>query len=83
MNFPIKLKSSKPKRTVQIMAYAAEEIGLYGSADIANNYSSIGKNVLAAVQFDMTNYNGSSFDIALNTDEAYTSNELNLFLIEL
>lgn len=73
----------KPKRTVQIMAYAAEEIGLYGSADIANNYSSIGKNVLAAVQFDMTNYNGSSFDIALNTDEAYTSNELNLFLIEL
>lgn len=72
-----------PKRTVQIMAYAAEEIGLYGSADIADHYSSTGKNVLAAVQFDMTNFNGSSFDIALNNDEGYTSNELNLFLIEL
>lgn len=72
-----------PKRTVQIMAYAAEEIGLYGSADIADNYSTNGKNVLAAVQFDMTNFKGSSFDIALNNDEDYTSNELNLFLIEL
>lgn len=73
----------KPKKTVQIMAYAAEEIGLYGSADIADHYSSNNKNVLAALQFDMTNYKGSSFDIALNNDPQYISNDLNLFLIEL
>lgn len=72
-----------PKKTVQIMGYAAEEIGLYGSADIAQTYKDQNKNVLAVLQFDMTNYKGSNFDIALNNDAAYTSAELNLFLIDL
>lgn len=73
----------QPQKTVQIMAYAAEEIGLFGSADIAQNYKDNDKNVLAVLQFDMTNYKGSDFDIALNNDTAYISPELNLFLIEL
>ncbi|MFA7447927.1 MAG: M20/M25/M40 family metallo-hydrolase [Weeksellaceae bacterium] len=73
----------QPKRTVQIMGYAAEEVGLYGSADIAENYSLNDKNVLAVMQLDMTNYNGSDFDIAIISDAAYTSGELNLFLIDL
>lgn len=72
-----------PKKTVQIMGYAAEEVGLYGSSDIASTYNSDNKNVLAVMQLDMTNYNGSDFDIALISDAAYTSSELNLFLIEL
>ena len=72
----------KPKRTVEFMAYAAEEIGLVGSREIAQEYAGQGKNVVAYVQFDMTNYNGSSNDIYIIEDE-YTSNELNLYLIEL
>lgn len=73
----------QPKRTVQIMAYAAEEVGLLGSADIAQQYSSENKNVLAVMQLDMTNYNGSDYDMALISDSAYISADLNLFLIEL
>lgn len=72
-----------PLRTVQIMGYAAEEIGLYGSADIAETYANQGKDVKAAVQFDMTNYKGSSFDIAIISDSGYTSGVLNLYLIDL
>lgn len=72
-----------PKKTVQIMGYAAEEIGLLGSADIAETYSADNKDVLAVLQFDMTNYNGSSYDIALISDPDYTSSILNLYLIDL
>lgn len=72
----------KPLRTVEFMAYAAEEIGLVGSDEIAQEYYNAGKNVIAYVQFDMTNYNGSVNDIYIIEDQ-YTSNELNLYLIEL
>lgn len=72
----------KPQRTMEFMAYAAEEIGLVGSDEIAQQYYNQNKNVVAYVQFDMTNYKGSSTDITIIEDE-YTSNELNLYLIEL
>src|SRR5690606_30536691 len=72
----------KPQKTVQFMAYAAEEIGLVGSDEIAEDYFNEGKNVVAYVQFDMTNYKGSSADIAIIEDN-YTSLDLNVFLIEL
>lgn len=72
----------KPQRTVEFMAYAAEEIGLVGSDEIAQEYFDNDKNVVAYVQFDMTNYKGSSTDITIIEDD-YTSNELNLYLIEL
>lgn len=72
-----------PLKTVQIMAYAAEEVGLLGSADIANSYLAENKNVLGVLQFDMTNYNESDYDISLISDPDYTSSELNLFLIDL
>ncbi len=72
----------KPTKTVEFMAFAAEEIGLVGSSEIAQDYSLNNKNVVSFVQFDMTNYKGSSKDIYLTTDP-YNSNDLNLFLIEL
>lgn len=72
----------KPARTVEFMAFAAEEIGLVGSSEIAENYADTGKNVISYVQFDMTNYKGSSKDVYISTD-SYNSNDLNLFLIEL
>lgn len=58
----------RPKRTVQFMAYAAEEIGLVGSKNIADNYRLQNKNVIGVVQLDMTNYKGPSADIAIITD---------------
>jgi bacterial leucyl aminopeptidase len=72
----------KPSKTVEFMAYAAEEIGLVGSSEIAQDYALNGKNVVSFVQFDMTNYKGSTKDVYLTTD-SYNSNDLNLFLIEL
>lgn len=73
----------RPKKTVQIMGYAAEEIGLVGSEEIAESYAQQNKNVVAVAQFDMTNYKGSTFDVAFISDAQYTSTELNLFWIEL
>ncbi len=72
----------RPSKTVEFMAYAAEEIGLVGSSEIAQNYAINNKNVVSFVQFDMTNYKGSAKDVYLTTDP-YNSNDLNLFLIEL
>jgi leucyl aminopeptidase len=57
----------RPQRTVKFMAYAAEEVGLRGSAEIATNHQSTGVNVVGVLQLDMTNYK-SGTDIALITD---------------
>ncbi|HUF04021.1 MAG TPA: M20/M25/M40 family metallo-hydrolase [Aridibacter sp.] len=46
----------RPKKTVQFMAYAAEEVGLRGSRDIAQGYLDNNTNVVGVLQFDMTNY---------------------------
>lgn len=61
----------KPKRTIQFMAYAAEEVGLLGSKDIANRYKAEGKEVVGVLQLDMTNFHGSkrsNIDITLTND---------------
>jgi len=73
----------KPKRTVQIMAFAAEEVGLLGSMDIAELYSNQNKNVLGITVFDMVNYHGSEDDVFLVSDPQYISAELNVFYVEL
>lgn len=75
-------KQFVPNRTVEVMAYAAEEIGLIGSQEIASAYSNNGVNVLAYVQFDMTGYEGSNNDIYITTDW-YNSSDLNTFLVDL
>ncbi|NUZ12223.1 M20/M25/M40 family metallo-hydrolase [Pseudoalteromonas sp. McH1-7] len=71
----------KPQRTIQIMGFAAEEVGLRGSKAIAQAYSSQGKNVVGMAQFDMTGRNGSSADIVMMTD--YTNSAQNQFLGQL
>jgi leucyl aminopeptidase len=43
-------------RSVEIHGYAAEELGLIGSQDIARRYVSAGKNVIAMLQNDMNLY---------------------------
>jgi leucyl aminopeptidase len=72
----------KPERTVQFIAYAAEEVGLRGSNAIATAYRNANKNVIGVMQLDMTNFRGSQgFDMVLMTD--YTNAAQNQFLRDL
>lgn len=68
----------RPKRTIRFYGYAAEEVGLRGSKDIATSAKNSATNVIAAMQLDMTNYKGSAEDIVLMTD--YTNASLNSYL---
>lgn len=59
----------KPQRTIKFMAYAAEEVGLLGSKDIANSFKNDGKKVVGVMQLDMTNHPGTADkDIVFMTD---------------
>ncbi|HKE15044.1 MAG TPA: M20/M25/M40 family metallo-hydrolase, partial [Kofleriaceae bacterium] len=63
------------RRTVIFMGYAAEEVGLRGSDEIARDFADRGVQVTGVLHFDMTNFDGSPFDIVLitdNTDPAQT-----------
>lgn len=71
----------RPRRTIKFMAYAAEEVGLKGSAEIAKKYKADGVNVVGVIQLDMTNYKGSANDIYLFQD--YTNAAQNTFVSNL
>ncbi len=71
----------KPRRTIKFMAYAAEEVGLRGSAAIAQNFKTNNINVVGVMQLDMTNYKGSPSDIYIYTD--FTDSLQNDFLSKL
>jgi bacterial leucyl aminopeptidase len=68
----------RPLRTVKVMAYAAEEVGLLGSKAIALNFKNNLVNVVGVMQFDMTNYKGSVSDIYVFQD--YTNAAQNTFV---
>ncbi len=71
-------KDYHPARTIKVMAYAAEEVGLRGSLAIARDYQRRKIDVVGALQLDMTNYRGSDRDIWLIRD--HTSSAQNAFL---
>lgn len=71
----------KPKRTIHFIAYAAEEVGLRGSKEIAQAFKQANSKVVGVLQLDMTNYKGAANDIYLFTD--YTDNKQNAFLAQL
>lgn len=68
------------QRTIEIHAYAAEEIGLVGSQDIARTYKEKGVQVAAMLQFDMNLFQaqGAPDQIFFVTDD--TDAGLNRFL---
>jgi leucyl aminopeptidase len=68
----------RPTRTIQFMAYAAEEVGLRGSLQIARDYQKRKVKVVGALQLDMTNNRGSDRDIWLMRD--FTNAAQNAFL---
>jgi leucyl aminopeptidase len=61
----------KLRRSVVFFAYAAEEVGLRGSNEIADQWQAEARNVRGVMQLDMTDYKGSVADIVLFED--YTS----------
>lgn len=71
----------KPRRTIKLMAYAAEEVGLRGSQEIARSFAAANTNVVGVLQLDMTNYKGAANDIYIFTD--YTDSAQNTFLTNL
>lgn len=71
----------KPKKTIKFMGYAAEEVGLKGSSEIARQHKNKGAKVVGVLQLDMTNYNGSQDDFNLVSD--FTSDKQNKFIAEL
>jgi leucyl aminopeptidase len=65
-------KGFRPARTVKFMAYAAEEVGLRGSKEIAQNFNTNNQNVIGVLQFDMTNFQGNAdFDFAFESDSRF------------
>lgn len=69
----------KPKRTIKFMGYAAEEVGLLGSKDIANAFKAEGRKVVGVMQLDMTLHKGTADkDIVMMAD--YTNGAQNEFL---
>jgi leucyl aminopeptidase len=71
----------RPKRSIHVVAYAAEEVGLRGSQDIARAFKQANSKVVGVLQLDMTNYKGAANDIYLFTD--YTDSKQNAFLAQL
>jgi len=70
----------KPSRTIEFQGYAAEEVGLRGSQDIAQRYQLDGNIIASMLQMDMEGYvsAGTTPTIGIVTD--FTSPELNRFI---
>jgi len=69
----------KPRRTIQFMGYAAEEVGLLGSKDIAASYKEKSQKVIGVMQLDMTLNKGTADkDIVMMSD--FTNAAQNEFL---
>ncbi|OGR46201.1 MAG: hypothetical protein A2X37_06560 [Elusimicrobia bacterium GWA2_66_18] len=58
----------RPRRTLQFIGYAAEEVGLRGSQDLAKQAAREGMKVVGVIQYDMTNFKGSGEGIFLLND---------------
>ena len=71
----------RPSRTLRFIGYAAEEVGLRGSGEIAADFLGRADKVVGVLQLDMTAYQGDTTDIWLYTD--YTSAAQNAFLAAL
>jgi len=77
--FRILLNSGfKPKRSIDFIGYAAEEVGLRGSQDIARNYRSRSVPVYAVYQNEMSGYKGKSPAVTVLQD--FVDSDLTLFM---
>lgn len=80
--FRLLLSLPRPERSMEFFWYAAEEVGLVGSADIAQSYKSQAKDVIGVLQLDMTLHPGDGpFVLASMTD--FTSPWLREVLVQI
>ena len=70
-----------PKRNIRFIAYAAEEVGLWGSQAIVAQQAARRDKVVGVMQLDMTAFQGDSTDIWIYTD--FTNAAQNQFLADL
>lgn len=70
-----------PKRNIRFIAYAAEEVGLWGSQAIVAAQASRPDRVVGVMQLDMTAFKGSAQDLWIYTD--YTNAAQNQFVANL
>lgn len=70
----------QPQRTIEFYWYAGEESGLLGSAEIARQYKSQNKDVVAVMQLDMTMYPGSG-ELVIGNIADFTSSWLREYLV--
>lgn len=75
------LMQGQPERTIEFMWYAAEEVGLYGSTEIADEYEAQKKDVIAVLQLDMTLHPGSGANVISSVSD-FTSGWLRDMLVE-
>ncbi len=72
----------KPQRTIKLMGYAAEEVGLRGSDEIAAQFAQDNIDVVGAAQFDMTGFRGTTGqDFTFISD--FTNAEQNQYMADL
>lgn len=70
-----------PKRNIRFIAYAAEEVGLWGSQAVVAQQAARRDKVVGVMQLDMTAFQGDSTDIWIYTD--YTNAAQNGFIANL
>jgi leucyl aminopeptidase len=80
--FRILSKMSQPERTLEFYWYAAEEVGLVGSAEIARQAKADRKDVIGALQLDMTLHPGDG-PFTLASMEDFTSPWLRKLLVDI
>ncbi|MCE9667118.1 M20/M25/M40 family metallo-hydrolase [Myxococcus stipitatus] len=70
----------RPARTVKFIGYAAEEVGLRGSKEIAAYFKNNGIDVVGVLQLDMTNYTPTNATAKVGVITDYTNANQNTFL---
>jgi bacterial leucyl aminopeptidase len=74
-------RNYRPQRSIEFIAYAAEEVGLRGSQQIATQYQRQAKPVVGVLQLDMTAFQGDLTDLWIFTD--FTNAAQNQFVADL
>eukprot|EP01080_Neovahlkampfia_damariscottae_P002674 gene2674-3870_t len=72
-----------PERSIHFMAYAAEELGLLGSQDVAQNYKTKQIPVHAVLQLDMTGYVYQNQKKVAITRDRFSDENLGNFVIKM
>jgi len=71
----------KPSRSIEFHTYSAEEVGLWGSQDIASFYQKKGVFVYAMLQLDMTMFSKQGTQQTIGIISDYVSTPLTQFLM--